>query len=192
MATLILASSSLRRKEILRKMGLRFKSFVPKIDESNHSKEPPDDFAESLARKKAFAAMESSKADKTAWILGADTVIVKDEEIIGKPKEKEDARRILLALSGRSHRVVTGYAVIPPNGEALSASNSTLVWFDRIPDLELETYLSGTEWKGVAGAYRIQGWASRYISRIEGSYSSVMGLPIRDIYVMLRQSGFPL
>jgi septum formation protein len=188
--TLILASSSPRRRELLKQLGLDFRVAEPEPDDDPADHRPAVQFARDLAaRKAASVAARPAYADR--WVLGADTVVFDDAEVLLKPGDRAHARRMLERLAGRTHRVVTALALhVPDAGSARVAADVTEVTFGALDDAEIEWYLDTGEWRGVAGGYRIQGRGGALVERIHGSYSTVMGLPIRLLYSMLRDTGF--
>jgi len=186
---LILASASPRRQELLRAAGISFTVQPADVDETPLAGESARDCAERLAREKALAV---SRARPEDLILGADTVVVVDKTILGKPADAEDAARMLRLLSGRVHQVITGVCFVEPaaGGQmpaARAASENTLVTMSTISDDEIRAYVATGEPMDKAGAYAIQGMASRWIPRIEGDYSNVVGLPVALVYHMLRE-----
>jgi len=186
---LILASASPRRQELLRAAGISFTVQPADVDETPLAGESARDCAERLAREKALAV---SRARPEDLILGADTVVVVDQTILGKPADAEDAARMLRLLSGRVHQVITGVCFVEPAtaGQmtaARTASETTLVTMSAIPDDEILAYVATGEPMDKAGAYAIQGMASRWIPRIDGDYSNVVGLPVALVYCMLRE-----
>jgi septum formation protein len=193
---IVLASASPRRQELLRNAGIPFTVQPADIDESLLAGESPRDCAERLARGKALAVFESRPRE---YVLGADTIVVVDDTILGKPGDSDDAARMLRMLSRRRHEVITGVCVVgaavsdqwpvASNGNALTASESTLVTFCELSDREIRDYVATGEPMDKAGAYAIQGMASRWIPRIEGDYSNVVGLPMALVYRMLRERG---
>jgi septum formation protein len=193
---LVLASASPRRQELLRNARVPFTVQPADIDESPLAGESPRDCAERLARGKALAVFQSRPRD---YVLGADTIVVVDDTILGKPGNSDDAARMLRMLSGRRHEVITGVCVVAPvasgqwpvasDGDALTASESTLVTFYELSDKEIRDYVATGEPMDKAGGYAIQGVASRWIPRIEGDYSNVVGLPVALVYRMLRERG---
>ncbi|QQO08090.1 Maf family protein [Breznakiella homolactica] len=192
MDPLILASGSLRRQEYLRLLGIPFSIMVARGEETLTPGLSPREQAEQLAEKKVNEVIDVLKGRLPPWIVGADTVVTLDGEIFGKPKDREDAKAMLSRFRGREHTVVTAAALF--NGQTRTTdirSQETAVVFSRISDDEIEWYLNTGEWQGVAGAYKIQGMGACFISEIRGSYSSVVGLPIHDFYVMLRENGYP-
>jgi septum formation protein len=183
---LILASSSPRRAELLRAAGISFTIRAASVDESIRPNEPPRDYVARLSREKARAVARDDELT-----LGADTTVVINGEIAGKPSDEEDARRMLRALSGRWHEVLTGVTLARAD-QTLSAIASTRVKFARLSDAEINWYVSTGEPMDKAGAYAIQGYASLFVERIEGSYSNVVGLPVHLAYQLARQMGVDL
>jgi septum formation protein len=187
---LILASSSPRRAEILANAGLPFSVLSSAVDESPYPGEAPAALVQRLANAKAD--LVTARAIGPAIILAADTVVVLDDKILGKPSSVEDARHMLQQLSGRTHSVLTGVALVRlPDGERRQFIESTLVHFRPITDEELSSYLASEESYDKAGAYAIQGQAGRYIPRIEGCYFNVVGLPLSRVLTELKGLGWP-
>ena len=178
-SALILASASPRRRELLAQAGYRFAVQPSSIAESLRPGEDAIRFATRLAREKAeavFARHPPSAAP--AMVLGADTVVVCDEEVMGKPADAADAQRMLLLLSGRTHQVVTGVAVVWGVGSAEVAAEMTQVTMNTLSPEEIAAYIATGEPMDKAGAYAIQGYAGRWIPRIHGCYFNVVGLPL--------------
>jgi septum formation protein len=194
--TIILASASPRRQELLRNAGIPFTVQPADIDERPLAGEAPRDCAERLAREKALAVFQSQP---TNYVLGADTIVVVDDAILGKPLDAGDAARMLRMLSGRTHAVITGVCLVGPvasgqwpvvgETERQTMSETTLVTMCEMSDAEIRDYVATGEPMDKAGAYAIQGIASRWIPRIEGDYSNVVGLPMALVYRMLRERG---
>jgi len=182
---IVLASASPRRQELLRNAGILFTVQPADIDETLLAGESPRDCAERLAREKALAVFQSRPQD---FVLGADTIVVVDDLILGKPRDAGDAMRMLRLLSGRTHEVITGVCLAGP-GSNTTVSEATLVTMCAIPDDEIRAYIATGEPMDKAGAYAIQGLASRWIPRIEGDYSNVVGLPVAVVYRILRERG---
>ncbi len=180
---LILASSSPRRAELLQAAGIEFTIRIPDVDETRLPEESPRNYALRLSREKATTVAEGDEL-----VLGADTIVIINNEIAGKPVDLDDARRMLGALSGRRHEVLTGVTLLRGD-RALSGVESTRVTFSHMNESEIEWYVSTGEPMDKAGAYGIQGYASRYIERIEGSYTNVVGLPLNLIYRMAKRLG---
>lgn len=192
--TIVLASASPRRQELLLSAGIAFTVQPADIDEAPLAGESPRDCAERLAREKALAVFQSNPQQ---CVLGADTIVVIDGVILGKPRDADDAARMLRLLSGRTHAVITGVCVVNPvaSGQCSVASNiktaseTTLVTMCEISEEEIRSYVASGEPMDKAGAYAIQGMASRWIPRIEGDYSNVVGLPVALVYRLLRERG---
>lgn len=188
---LILASSSQRRAEILANAGLPFTVLSSAVDESPFPSEAAAALVQRLANAKGDLA--AARAVGPAIILAADTEVVLDDMILGKPRSMEDARHMLQRLSGRTHSVLTGVAMIRlPDGERRQFVESTLVHFRPITDEELSAYLATQESFDKAGAYAIQGHAGRFIPRIEGCYFNVVGLPLSRVLTELQSLGWPV
>jgi septum formation protein len=179
---LILASASPRRRELLTLAGYTFEVVPANIDEARRDGETPVGYVERLAKEKARAVYLRFP---DATVLAADTTVALDGGTLNKPRDREDARRMLLALSGRAHDVHTGIAVVG-EGQERAHVETTRVVFGEIAADELEAYLATEEPMDKAGAYGIQGFAARWIPRIEGDYSNVVGLPIVATVRLLR------
>jgi septum formation protein len=189
---LILASNSPRRAEILRNAGFAFEVCATHIDESRRGRESPRAHVLRLARAKAHAAAERAKRNEHAIVIGADTVVVIREKILGKPADVRGARGMLRRLSGRTHRVLTGVSVRRVGDRSeLTHVESTLVHFLKLSNKEIDDYIATGEPFDKAGAYGIQGMAGRFVDRIDGCYFNVMGLPISRVWSILRQLGYP-
>ena len=189
---LILASSSPRRAELLRAAGFEFAMMSSRVDEAIVPGETARAHVERLARAKAAAVVARLPKQARALVLGADTVVVVDGEILGKPQSREDARRMLSLLSGREHEVVTALALGDlVYGKQMVRQAASRVVFLKLSDAEIEEYLDSGEPFDKAGAYAVQGLAACFVSRIEGSYSNVVGLPISMLYEMLRECEGP-
>jgi septum formation protein len=175
---IVLASGSPRRAEILTNAGIPFVREVPEgIDEAPKPGETPRDYVVRLAREKA----EAVEASGDRIVLGADTAVVIDGQILGKPLSPADAARMLRLLSGRSHEVITGICLRSARGEIVDAA-VTRVWFAALSDSDIEAYVASGEPMDKAGAYGIQGLASKFVERIDGCYFNVMGLPVALVY----------
>ncbi len=186
---IVLASASPRRQELLRNARIAFTAQPAGINEAPLVGESPRGCAERLAREKALAVFQGRAED---YVLGADTIVVVDGAILGKPCDADDAVRMLRMLSGRTHAVITGVCVVGPapgKVEAETASETTMVTFCELYDKEIRDYVATGEPMDKAGGYAIQGIASRWIPRIEGDYSNVVGLPVARVYRMLRERG---
>jgi len=184
---LILASASPRRQELLRQAGIAFTVHAAHINEDQRAGEPPVEYALRLAREKAQAIAQHYPQ---SYVLGADTIVVIDGESLGKPLDAADAMRMLRRLSGREHQVTTAVAVVSPGGNTAVRSSTTKVCFREITDAEIAQYAAGGEPMDKAGAYAIQGGASRWANRIVGEFSNVVGLPLSLVTELLRSSGF--
>jgi septum formation protein len=189
---LILASASPRRAEILAAAGIPFENLASEVDESRLPGESPEQMVERLARAKAEAVAQSFSVFGPHIILGADTVVVASEEILGKPRNSTAARQMLLKLQGREHQVITGFALLRAHdGKILSGHESTRVWISSMSQSEVDAYVATREPLDKAGAYAIQGIAGRYIPRIEGCYFNVVGLPLARVWQALKELGWP-
>lgn len=178
---LVLASASPRRAELLRAAGIHdFTILVADIDETQSPGESPREYVLRLSREKAHAVARSEDL-----VLGADTTVVIGDEIAGKPTDPEDARRMLRALSGQWHEVLTAVTLVR-GSQSLSDVASTRVKFAALSEEEIAWYVGTGEPMDKAGAYGIQGYASRFIEQIEGNYSNVVGLPVELVYRMLK------
>jgi septum formation protein len=195
----VLASSSPRRQELLHNAGIAFTAQPADVDEAPHDGEVPRACAERLAREKAAVIFGRRPHD---FVLGADTVVVVGGEILGKPQDEADARRMLCLLSGRTHHVITGVCLIGPQIQSElktekdlcssfedTRSATTAVTMLQLSEDEIGHYVATGEPMDKAGAYAIQGLASRWIPRIEGDYFNVVGLPVALVYGMLREHG---
>ncbi|MGE0407386.1 MAG: nucleoside triphosphate pyrophosphatase [Candidatus Korobacteraceae bacterium] len=201
--TLVLASASPRRQELLRNAAIPFTVYPANVPEIRLPGEAPRAFAERLAREKASEVRERlrSKEQCPAAVLGADTIVVVGDEVLGKPGEVNDALRMLRLLSGRTHEVLTAVCLLGlrPGGNGVQhdsfqdvRSETTRVTFDKLTEQEIRDYVATGEPMDKAGAYAIQGMASRWVTRLEGDYSNVVGLPVRLVYCMLRDAGMNL
>ncbi len=182
---IVLASASPRRQELLKDAGIDFVVRPANIDEIRHAEEAPAAFAERMARDKARVVRAFSR---DSVILGADTVVAVGDEVLGKPSDEEDAARMLRLLADRQHFVITGVCLIGAGFEDVR-SEKTAVYFTQLTDAEIHDYVSIGEPMDKAGAYAIQGQASRWISKIEGDYFNVVGLPVDLVWRMLREHG---
>ncbi len=183
---LILASGSPRRAELLRSAGIDFTVRVADLDEKLLPNELPRDYVVRLSREKAQAV--TSEIGDGEVVLGADTTVVILNEIAGKPTDDNDARRMLKLLSGKWHEVLTGVSLVS-DGKVMSDVALTRVKFTKLSDEEIDWYVASGEPMDKAGAYGIQGYASRFVERIEGSYSNVVGLPVQMVYRMIAECG---
>jgi nucleoside triphosphate pyrophosphatase len=193
---LILASASPRRAELLRAAGYTFETIVPDVDESIRAGESPSLYVRRLAADKSAAAIDTLRARATSnpavpppgpggvVVLGADTTVVVDGEILGKPRDDEDAVGMLRRLSGRRHEVLTGVSLRHGVFE-VGRVETTAVYVRALSEDELIWYAASGEGRDKAGAYAVQGLASRFIPRIDGSYSNVVGLPVASVSELL-------
>ena len=181
--SLILASASPRRSELLRNAGISFIVEPAHVPEQPLPEEQPLLYAQRLARDKARAIF-AKHFDNV--VLGADTIVVADEHLLEKPRDAQDAARMLRLLSGRAHQVITGVCVIAPGHERTEAE-LTEVRFSPLSEQEIASYVASGEPMDKAGAYAIQGMASRWVERIDGCYFNVVGLPVPRVYRMLRK-----
>lgn len=185
MIRLILASNSPRRRELLQNAGFEFDVRPSGIEETRLPGEPPEDFARRLARDKALDVARQSIAG--SFVLGADTVVAVNGEILEKPVDAADAARMLRTLSGRTHRVMTGVCLVrAPETVMAWTHETTSVTFRNLTEEEIGSYVASGEPFDKAGGYAIQGLASRFIPRIEGCYFNVVGLPISLLYEILK------
>jgi septum formation protein len=182
--TLILASSSPRRRDLLTQAAIRFDVLPANIDETRHPNESPTAYVQRLALEKAQAI---HALQPNATILGADTTVVVDQKILNKPANLADAERMIRALSNRTHQVHTGIAIVTPTTQRTHIETTT-VFFAPIPAADLAHYLSTGDGLDKAGAYGIQGYAARWITRIEGDFFNVVGLPIAAVLSLLRET----
>jgi septum formation protein len=191
-ATLILASASPRRRELLAQAGYTFEVITADVPELRKPGEDPIRFVTRLAREKAEAVLSREAVPADTIILGADTIVVVDEEVLGKPQDEADAARMLRLLSGRTHQVITGVC-LAKGRERQRAAEVTFVRFTTLSDQEIEEYVATGEPLDKAGAYAIQGRASRWVPRIHGCYFNVVGLPLALVSSMIEavQGGTP-
>jgi len=194
MSTLVLASASPRRRELLTQAGFSFEVRPAHISEDPLPDEDPIAYVTRLAREKAQAVLAQLLSNAPALaqftVVGADTTVTLDNHILGKPEDAADAARMLRLLSGRTHRVITGVAVVSENRIEVAAE-VTAVRFLTLSDKEIDAYIATGEPNDKAGAYAIQGYAARWIPRIEGCYFNVVGLPIALVCALL-ESVHPL
>ncbi len=179
---LVLASKSPRRQQILRDAGLSFVVRPSDVPEQRHPSESPADYVRRLAQEKAFAVPLSTGE----IVLGADTVVVVDSQVLEKPIDAADATRMLGLLSGREHEVITGICLRSDTRTIVDVA-TTRVRFVPLTREEIEAYVASGEPMDKAGAYAIQGLASKFIDRVEGSYSNVVGLPVSLVYRHLKE-----
>lgn len=186
---LILASGSPRRAEILRDAGVTFSVLTSPVDETPYPGESPEQLVQRLSDAKAELA--AAHLGDPAIVIAADTVVVLDNKILGKPRSTDDARQMLEQLSGRTHSVLTGVSLIRlPDFARCQFVESTLVHFARLTRDDITRYLATAEPYDKAGAYAIQGHAGRFIPQIEGCYFNVVGLPLTRLLASLRRLGW--
>ena len=198
METIILASSSPRRKELLSSLSIPFVSIHPDIDESFCDHIAPEARVVALAEAKAeagLALLGQSPTDRPRLLLAADTLVAfkltKGWKTIGKPENRAEAKTMLEYMSGRTQSVFSGLCLLDTtSGRRFTALSATSVAFAEISEDEIEFYLDTGEWRGAAGGYRIQGSGSWFIDSMNGSWSNVVGLPIRELYVILKAAGY--
>jgi septum formation protein len=186
-APLILASSSPRRWELLQQIGVPYQVIVADIDESIINGEDAREYVCRMAREKAFAI--SRRDGVLVPVLGADTAVVVNGKILGKPVDRDDAINMLEGLSGRTHEVWSAVALVLPGGGLRERLNITRVTFSELDRGWIETYCDSGDPMDKAGAYGVQGIAAQKISHMEGSYSGVMGLPLHETAEILQQAG---
>ena len=187
MSRIILASRSPRRVELLHRIGLRFESFTPDVDE--RCSLPAAEAVRLLSFRKASAA---ARIFPDCFVIGADTLVALEDEILGKPADPADAVRMLRRLSGNTHRVFTGVTVISPDGTPYTDCDCTEVVFSSLSGDEIESYVRSGEPMDKAGAYALQGRAGMWVEKIHGSDSSVIGLPLYLVRSLLLRAGYPL
>ena len=185
-----LASQSPRRQELLRQLGVCFEVRSQDIPELHTAGESPHDFVTRLAIEKATAVQATLAASEKRPVLGSDTVVVINGQILGKPASRENGIKMLQQLSGRTHQVLTGVAVV--SREQSVCVNVSKVTFRELTPREIEEYWQTGEPADKAGAYAIQGYAAAFIQRLEGSYSGVMGLPLYETAQLLKQHNVPV
>jgi septum formation protein len=183
---LILASASPRRRELLAQAGIPFEVVAPTIAELDEvvSNLTPPQRAEALAFFKARTVLDR---DPERWVLGADTIVASGGQVLGKPRDRQHAKDMLSALAGTRHAVITGLALLFPDGRRI-ASEITYVTMRKLSEQEIESYLDSGLWACKAGAYGIQEIGDRFVEHVEGSFSNVMGLPMELLDRMLRQA----
>ena len=185
---LILASRSPRRSELLRSLGVDFEVSPSKAEEITDPELSPEQNATNIARDKAVWVAQHNPG---SYVLGADTMVVLDREIIGQPKDEEDARCILRKLAGKQHRVITGVILITPEGEEYETAVVSTVSIKSVSENEIRSYVATGEPLDKAGAYAIQGKGSFLVESWEGSYSNIVGLPLEALTDLFQQAGVP-
>lgn len=190
---LILASASPRRRDLLAQIGVTPALILhPDIDETPQKDELPATYAQRLASEKAAKAALDPQTRDGDLILSADTVVAVGRRILPKTETPAEAKRCLALLSGRRHRVLTAIALLPVGGKASTRLVTSTVAFKRMTDAEIALYLASGEWQGKAGGYAVQGLAAAYVRWMEGSYSSVVGLPLHEVGTLLAARGIVL
>jgi len=193
MMNIYLASTSPRRRDLLRRLGLRFQVMTPVASEKptavgHRAGNSPARYAVACAKAKALSVAERTGA---GIVIGVDTVVVCGKQILGKPRSKAEARRMLNLLSGRAHSVISGVAVVRmPERRVLTAAETTVVTFRKLGEAEIEEYVAGPEPYDKAGAYSIQEQAAIFVSRVSGCLLNVVGLPVPLLLELLRKSGW--
>ena len=185
--SILLASGSPRRRELLKQLAVTFKVAAADIDESIIEGETPKDYVVRLAREKALAGFEQNGGQIPA--LGSDTIVLLDGQILGKPESRAEAESMLQSLSGQTHHVYSAVALALKSDKVLDTLNITAVTFGKMPTQWIKQYCQSDEPMDKAGAYAVQGGTGQYIRRIEGSYSGVMGLPLFETAELLRRAG---
>ncbi len=185
-----LASQSPRRAELLTRLGLDFGVLELNLPEHQAEQEAAVDYVARVAREKAGAGLLKVVAVPGAVVLGADTEVVLDDRVFGKPHDARDAEAMLRRLSGRCHDVLTAVSVVTAQSEAHALVVSK-VTIETLSDAMIARYLGSDEWRGKAGAYAIQGRFEAHVTQLSGSYSAVMGLPLHETAMLLRQFGLP-
>lgn len=185
--TLVLASASPRRREYLALLGIEYQCCAADVDETISQPLPPERYATELARRKARAV---AKQHPGRFVLGADTIVVYQDRILGKPESEEDAYQMLHALQDGHHEVVTGLCVVAPDGAAYEQACVTSVWMAPMDEREIRCYIATGEPMDKAGAYGIQGRGAALIEKINGCYFNVVGLPIRATKLLLERAGY--
>jgi septum formation protein len=193
---LVLASASPRRMALMEQVGLKVDAMLPTdLDETPVKGERPREVARRLAREKAqaaYAVCESREELRGAYIIAADTLVAVGRRILPKTETMAEAETCLRLLSGRAHRVYTGLTLITPQGAVRERLVETRLRFKRLSSLEIKHYLASQEWLGKAGGYAIQGLAAAFVLKLQGSYTSVVGLPIYETTSLLHGEGFPI
>jgi septum formation protein len=183
---LVLASASPRRRELLRWLVAEYELDTAEIDESPR----PGEAATNLVARLAQGKAEAVAARRTgAWILAADTIVEIDGDVLGKPADEREAVAMLGRLSGREHRVFTGFTLLAPGGEHRSGTVESRVLFRRLDGARIAGYVATGEPLDKAGAYAIQGWGAAIVARVDGSFTNVIGLPLEEVAAVLREAG---
>ena len=187
---LLLASASPRRRDLLSRAGVAFEVQPSDVDERALPGESPEEHATRLAREKALCVARGSGADPPRWVLGADTIVVLEDRVYGKPADAEEAVRMLAALLGRTHRVLTAVALARSDGMALREIRvESRVTLRSATAPEIRAYVATGEPLDKAGSYAVQGAGGRFVERVEGSLSNVIGLPLEETLALLEEAG---
>jgi len=193
---LVLASASTRRLQLLSQIGIEPDKLIPTdVDETPQRRETPRGLASRLANTKAEVARHNAGRDPDlhgAFILAADTVVAVGRRVLPKPELTDEAVGCLRLLSGRAHRVYSAVCLMTPKGKTRTRLVETRVRFKRLSRQEIETYLASGEWEGKAGGYAIQGRAGAFVTRLVGSYTNVVGLPLYETMTLLMGEGYPV
>lgn len=190
--TILLASASPRRKEILTRLGLPFEVKPADIDE-RISVADPRGAAEELALKKVKASRKAAGLSGFRWHLAADTIVTAEGKMLGKPEDEKEAKGFLRMLSGKKHEVITALSFLDTgSGSIITLSDSSIVWFAPLGEKDIDWYIGTGEWEGAAGGYRIQEKGECLVEKIEGSFSNIVGLPIRLFFSILLAAGYPV
>jgi septum formation protein len=185
---LFLASESPRRQALLQQLGLQFSLVNAPVEEVALPNEPPESYVLRIAIEKALSGF-NKVAGKAIWVVGGDTMVMLNGRVFGKPKNEADAFRMLSKLSGQTHEVLSAVAIVF-DGEVFSTLNKTSVTFKTLSEPEIMDYVHSGEPADKAGSYAIQGLAAKFIERIDGSYSAVMGMPLFELNQLLEASGY--
>jgi septum formation protein len=185
-ASIILASASPRREELLEGIGIKFDVVPSDVDEDSLGGEIPRDHVLRLSKKKGVAV---SRVNPNAWVLGADTIVTIDGEVLGKPETQKEAKEMLTKLSGRKHKVITGFAVVKDTNVIISDAVESTVLFKEILEDEMNWYVKTEEPYDKAGGYAVQGMAALFVREIHGSYTNVIGLPLAEVVEALKKVG---
>ncbi len=186
---LILASQSPRRKSLLSEARVEFEVIPANVDEEDDSALTPEENVRALARTKA---LQVAARHRGRYVLGADTLVALGDDIIGKPVDRDDASRILMRLGGKTHRVITGFALALPDGSVVCDSVTSRVLIKPLDPQMISDYIETGEPMDKAGAYAIQGEGRRLVAGYEGSYDNIVGLPVAEVLRMLEERGCPL
>ncbi len=192
METIVLASASPRRQDYFALLGLPFIAQPSLAEETYNENLPVEHVPQALAVQKALSVAETlCGTDAPRWVFGADTIVAADGRMLGKPKDRDDARAMWQLLRNRAHRVVSGIALYRRDDARFFVKTVVSeVEFAPVSDAEIDWYLDTGEWEGAAGAYKAQGLANCFITGICGSFSNVVGLPLREFYELLHEAGY--